>query len=257
MRMPMFTPEERERLRSKLVLAAEDDSRIIAAAHTGSAAAGTVDRWSDIDLALSLAPSATLDDVLANWTQVMYHQHDAVAHHDVRYGNTLFRVFLLRNTLQVDVAFWPSTDFRAIGPNFKLIFGQANDPRPVSNPDAKELISMAWLYALHVRASIARARLWEAELMLRGMRDQVLALACLRHSLRAHQGRGIDDLPVQLRDEFAECLVRSLDRTELQRATAATLKALCNEIRFADAELWQSLQEPLRLLLANAGSSAA
>jgi hypothetical protein len=188
---------------------------------------------------------------------VMYEQNGAVAHHDVRYGTTLFRVFLLRNTLQVDVAFWSSTDFRAMGPNFKLIFGVVNDPRPVSNPDTKELIGMAWLYALHVRTSSARARLWEAEFMLRGMRDQVLALACLRHTLKAHQGRGIDDLPLQLRNEFAQCLVRSLDATELKRANAATLKALCNEIEFADAELWKSLQEPLRVLLVNGGLSAA
>ena len=255
--MPIFTPEEREQLRSKLVLAAEADSRIIAAAHTGSGAAGTVDKWSDIDLALSLAPDATSEEVLASRTKVMYDQNGAVAHHDVRFGTTLFRVFLLRNTLQVDVAFWPSTDFRAIGPNFKLIFGAANDPRAVPNPDPKELIGMAWLYALHVRTSIARTRLWEAEFMLRGMRDQVLALACLRHGLKVYQGRGIDDLPLQVRTAFAECLVRSIDSAELQRANAASLKTLCNEIKFADAELWNSLEGPLRVLLTTAGSSIA
>lgn len=255
--MPIFTPEEREQLRSKLVLAAEADSRIIAAAHTGSGAVGKLDRWSDIDFALSLATNATLEEILASWTKFMYEENGAVAHHDVKYGTTLFRVFLLRNTLQVDVAFWPSTDFRAIGPNFRLIFGAANDPRLVSNPDPKELIGTAWLYALHVRSSIARARLWEAEFMLRGMRDQVLALACLRYNVNAHQGRGIDDLPLQLRNEFAECLVRSLDGTELKRANAATLKALCNEIKFADGELWKSLQEPLRVLLVNGGPNAA
>ncbi|HVN18552.1 MAG TPA: hypothetical protein VMU05_07260 [Dongiaceae bacterium] len=254
--MPIFTLEEREQLRSKLVLATEADSRVIAAAHTGSGAAGTVDEWSDIDLALSLAPNASPEEVLASWTKLMYDQNDAVAHHDVRYGSTLFRVFLLRNTLQVDIAFWPSAEFRAIGPDFKLIFGAANDPRPVPNPDPKELIGMAWLYALHVRSSIARARLWEAELMLRGMRDQVLSLACLRHALTPHQGRGIDDLPAQLRSDFAECLVRSLDASELNRANAATLKALCNEIKFAGAEIWQSLQEPLHVLMSNDKPSA-
>lgn len=247
--MPIFTPEEREQLRSKLVSAAEADSRIVGAAHTGSGSTGSIDRWSDIDLALSLAPDASSDEVLASWTKVMYDENCAVAHHDVRYETTLFRVFLLRNTLQVDIAFWPSTEFRAIGANFKLIFGAANDPRPVSNPDTKEFIGMGWLYALHVRSSIARSRLWEAEFMLRGMRDQVLTLACLRHSLKVHQGRGIDDLPLELRTHLAECLVRSLDRRELERANAATLEALCEEIKFADAELWKSLQEPLRVLL--------
>jgi predicted nucleotidyltransferase len=249
----MFTPEEREQLRSKLALAAEADSRIIAAAHTGSWAAGTVDSWSDIDLALSLAPNATLDNVVADWTKLMYDRNDVVAYHDLRYGNPLFRVFLLKNTLQVDVAFWPSTDFRAIGPNFKLIFGNATEPRPIPIPQAKDLIHMGWLYALHVRASIARARPWEAEFMLRGMRDQVVALACLRHSLRPHQGREIDDLPLELQTTLAKSLVRSLDAAELKRAATATLRALCDEINFADAELWKSLQEPLRVLTETVG----
>jgi hypothetical protein len=172
-----------------------DSSGLSKPAHTGSGAAAKLDRWSDIDLALALAPNAGSEEVLASWTEMMYDQNGAVAHHDVRYGSTLFRVFLFRNTLQVDLAFWPSTDFRAIGPNFELIFGCVNDPQPVPNPDTKELIGMGWLYALHVRTSIARARLWEAEFMLRGMRDQVLALACLRrlHPLpaRLYPGRRV------------------------------------------------------------------
>jgi hypothetical protein len=48
---------------------------------------------------------------------------------------------------------------------------------------------MAWLYALHVRSSIARTRPLQAEHMLSGMRDNVLALTCKRHDLVSVQGR--------------------------------------------------------------------
>jgi hypothetical protein len=40
---------------------------------------------------------------------------------------TLYRVLLLDNTLQVDLAFWPATEFGAIAPTFRLLFGRANE----------------------------------------------------------------------------------------------------------------------------------
>src|SRR5918912_1605092 len=125
--MSPFTPDERERLRAELVSAARGDDRIRAAAHTGSASVGREDRWSDIDLALCVADDAEIASVVDDWTARMYRDHGAVAHHDVRRGATLFRVFMLENTLQVDLAFWPPADFGAIAPTFRLAFGTANE----------------------------------------------------------------------------------------------------------------------------------
>jgi len=171
----------------------------------------------------------------------------------LHHGRTLFRVFLLKNTLQVDLSFWPADEFAPIGSAFKLIFGQANHERPVPSPTAKELIGMAWLYALHARSSIARGRLWQAEYMLSAMRDHVLALACLRHHLNAYQGRGLDDLPPQVKDPLTECLVRSLEPQELTRAFIASVKALLGEVTTADADLAEGLKEPLTSLVADRG----
>ena len=50
----VFTVSERDELRRDLVDAAETDPRVVGAALTGSAAVGREDRWSDIDLALSV-----------------------------------------------------------------------------------------------------------------------------------------------------------------------------------------------------------
>jgi len=244
----VFTAEDRERLRDELVLGARGDVRISAAALIGSSARGREDRWSDIDLALGLDSDAHRTTTIADWTDRMYGEHAAVHHLDVTRGETLYRVFLLSSTLQVDVSFWAPSDFGAIGPAFRLLFGTAATLRIAAAPSAVELIGMGWLYALHARSSIARGRVWQAEYMISAMRDQVLALACLHHGVPAVQGRGIDNLPPEATAAVAPGLVRSLEIPELRRAFGAITQALLVETERADPGLADRLTGPLREL---------
>jgi predicted nucleotidyltransferase len=245
----VFTSQQREEIRAELVAAARADARIAGAAHFGSAALGLQDRWSDIDLGLSLAGHAQLDQVLTDWTNRLYRDHAAVATYDVRRGDILYRVFLLENTLQIDLSFWPATQLRAMGPKFSLIFGTVGEPLSAPVPDSKDLIGMAWLYALHVRSSIARSRFLQAEHMLSGMRDNVLAQMCKRHRVDAIQGRGLDDLPPRQKAQAAESLACSLEPAELQRAFRVTMDALLEELREADSNLAAKLESPLNRIV--------
>lgn len=244
----VFTVEARDRLRDELVSAAQADARISAAALVGSLALGRGDRWSDIDLALCVDDNAERPAVIGEWTDWIYAEHGAVHHMDVCHGEALYRVFLLADTLQVDLSFWPATDFGAIGSGFRLLFGAAGKETSNPVPTAAELIGMAWLYALHARSSVARERVWQAEYMISGMRDQVLALACLRHDLPTVHGLGFDRLPQETTAAMVPALVRSLDISELKRAFAVVTEALLGEAEKADAALADRFAGPLREL---------
>ena len=111
----MFSPADREALRDALIALARDDERIASAALTGSAALDGGDDWSDVDLAFGLSRGVDRSQLIAEWTARMYEKYGAVHHTDVVFGNALFRVFLLRSTLQVDLAFWPEAEFGPIG----------------------------------------------------------------------------------------------------------------------------------------------
>ena len=161
----MFTSENRNRLRSDLLEHAAKDRRISGAAITGSAADGLEDRWSDIDLAFGVSDAAELPNVLSDWTARMYHDHLALHHLDVRFGGWIYRVFLLPSTLQVDLAFVSVTEFRALAPSFRLMFGEAAEPRNFPPTPPGDIVGLAWLYALHARSCIARGNLWQAEYM--------------------------------------------------------------------------------------------
>lgn len=244
----MFTPEDRTALRSHLLEAAAADSRISGAAITGSASQDREDRWSDIDLAFGVADPNLIAAVLSDWTARLYNQHAAVHHMDVVAGNWIYRVFLLPNTLQVDLAFAPEHDFRATSPTFRLVSGKANKPehRPPSDPE--ELIGWAWLYALHARTCIARGKFWQAEYMVSGARDHALALACLRHGLSTYHGRGFDNLPEEVVAPFNDGLVQRLDALELSRAFSVVMELLLTEIRLIDRGLEGRLAGPLRMM---------
>ncbi|HJS91275.1 MAG TPA: hypothetical protein VJ738_15025 [Steroidobacteraceae bacterium] len=245
----MFTPEEREQLRRSLVERGRVDGRVIALAHIGSAALERLDRWSDIDLAVCVAEEGRLPEVVDDWTAALYSSHEAVTHHDVISDNILYRVFLLRNTLQVDISFWTPPTFGPKGKAFRLIFGTSRAARDVEAPAASSLIGAAWLHALHLRSSLARERSWQAHYMLNGLRDRIFALACLRHGLPPHQGRGWDELPAPVTEELSATLTGSLDRAALLGAFAAAVDALLMEVRFVDRSLADALRIPLQSLV--------
>jgi len=233
----VFTVPERLNLQDRLVADARTDARIAAAALVGSAALDAEDEWSDIDLAPRLAEGLEPDAVVDAWTERMYAEHQAMHHLDVWANGTLFRVFLLRSSLQVDLSFWPSPRFAANGPAFRLLFGQANEPVPVTKASTNSMIGMGWLYALHGRSSIARARRWQAAYMIDGIREQVTALACRRHGLPSYEGRGVDDLPEAVLNLLAGTLVAGLDDVQLSSAFQAAVQALMREAELADPDL--------------------
>ena len=246
----IFTPEERERLRSQLLERAVKDQRISGAAMTGSAAASREDRWSDIDLAFGVRDTGELSNVLSDWTAQMYQQHLALHHLDVQAGAWIYRVFLLPGTLQVDLAFVPAAEFRALAPTFRLVSGESNEPQHVPPPPAETIVGLGWLYALHARSCIARGNVWQAEYMISGIRDNALALACIRHGVPAVHGRGLDLLPKEITAPFEGALVRELETAELSRCFRVAMEGLLSEIRYADQALAGRLQEALTLLVA-------
>jgi len=249
----MFTVEERARLRSGLLEYAASDPRISGAAITGSAAAEREDRWSDIDLAFGVRDNVELQEVLAGWTAHMYSEHRALHHVDVSAGAWIYRVFLLESTLQVDLAFVPASEFRALAPTFRLVFGEAKEPRHLPPSPAAAIIGFGWLYALHARVSIARGNVWQAEYMISGVRDHALALACLRHDLPAVHGRGMDLLPKGVTGPFEDSLVRQLEIVELSRAFRVAIECLTREIRSVDEVLAERLVEALSALTISPG----
>src|SRR4051794_38568968 len=117
----MFTVEERDRARARVLELAEGDPRVVAGAEVGSAAAGGADRGSALALTsgMGAAGPAEVADSLGAAVEA---ELRGIPLFDLWTGSALYRVFLLPGCLQVDLSFAPSAEWGARGPRFRLLF---------------------------------------------------------------------------------------------------------------------------------------
>ena len=237
----MFTIEQRDVLRARMLQLAEADERVVAGAGVGSLAAGSGDRFSDLDLTFGIAARVPVAHVLDDWTRTLAEELDAVRLADLEAGPTIYRVFLLPDALQFDLSMTSASDFRPAGPRFQLLFGEtaAEEPESRGRPPgglfiptpavAGDIFGWGVIYALHARACVERGRVWQAEHYVGAVRDHALALACISRGLVAVQARGYDDLPAETLAGFADAHVESGEPDALRRALAASVVALLKE----------------------------
>lgn len=226
MNLVMFSVEDRERIRDKIVEMSKADQRLLAGALIGSTAGGRGDRWSDLDLTFGLADKASIDDVLADWTKRLATEFGAVHLFDLPHLSTIYRVFLFPGNLQVDLSFTPGNKFLGKGLKHDVLFGNPQERDAATPTSPKQFFGLAVVYLLHARACIARGKLWEAEYCISAARNQTLTLACLHRGLPTTYGRGFDNLPQEILTPFTGTLVGSLDSRQLLQKLGKTVNEL-------------------------------
>ncbi|MET4705840.1 nucleotidyltransferase domain-containing protein [Frigoribacterium sp. UYMn621] len=244
----MFDTSEREEIREQLTMRARADPDIVGAALVGSGALGQEDEWSDIDLVLQLADYADEKKVVARWTKWIDEQFSTADILDVMAGGVRYRVFLLNSSLQIDLSFFSYGKFRATGNAFRLLFGSPNPPSAPLALNMDNAIGMGWLYALHARSALARGKLWQTAMMLDDLRNQIIALACLRHGLNPWHGRDADRLPQDELQALQSSRATDLTWGELGRSKEALVEQFRAEVEFHDPSRARSLAEPLKIL---------
>lgn len=245
----MFTVEERDRLQAHVLSVAEGDDRVVGAALLGSLAAGSADARSDVDLMLAIADGESVEDVMDAFTRRLEKDVGAVHLFDLASGAITYRVFVLPNSLELDLSMVPASDFGASGPRFLALFGDpVHLPAPTVEPP-EEVFGYAVHHALHARIAIDRGRPWLAEYWISAVRDRGLALACQRRGLDGSYGRDFDRLPAEVLDSFGAAIVRSLVDDELRRALRSAVDALLREsdqVRALAAKVGNQLKEATR-----------
>jgi hypothetical protein len=225
----VFSVEQRDALRERVLRLAEEDGRVVAGAAVGSLAVDGGDRFSDLDLTFGVADDVPVTHVLDDWTRTLVGELGAVPLTDLERGPTIYRVFLLPDALQFDLSLTPAARFRPAGPRFRLLFGETGEPALPTPPLADDLFGWGVIYALHARACVERGRVWQAEHYVGAVRDHALSLACLREGPPAVQARGYDDLSAETLGRFADAHVGSLEARALGAALAASVGALMRE----------------------------
>jgi predicted nucleotidyltransferase len=228
---------------------ARDDVRVIAAAWLGSAARGEEDAWSDIDLALRLAKGADAAAVLSDWSTWLASTVEVSDTMDVYASGAVYRVFLCRDSLQIDLSVFPWDKFRATnGEPLRILFGEAEAPEAAPEPAWRTQVRMGWLYALHARSAIRRGRTLQADLMLAEWRACVIALACERLGLDRRHARAAHLLPPDLHSALEHARPPRLSQEELEISLARTAAVYLEEVGRHDLDYSNELRHAMNAI---------
>ncbi len=115
--------------------------------------------------------------------------------------------------------------------------------------EADRGIGLAWLYALHARSSIWRRKVWQAEYMIRGMRDYTLGLARLRLNEKPGSPLYPERLIQHVDALFRDTRLRALNPEELERAFGLLIERLNSEIPFTGVPQAERLQQAISALI--------
>jgi hypothetical protein len=214
----------RAAVRDAIVEHADHDDRITSAALVGSLATDHADEWSDVDLTFGVSGDS-VDEVVSGFTRWLSEHHQASVLIDLPVDDTLYRVFLLPDSLQLDLSFTPGGRVRRASPRFQQLFGEhvVTASTPV---DVNDLAGWAVLHCLSSRACLARGKPWQALHSVNELRNLVLNMHCAQADLPVGFGRAFDQLPAHVLERFEDTLPTTLDTPELERALHANIREL-------------------------------
>jgi predicted nucleotidyltransferase len=229
----LYTPEERDGVARRLLDLLREDERVARAELGGSGTTGYVDRWSDVDLIVTVADDADQEEVADGWIPRVYDALPVVHHFAIAFGDHHVRGFLLESLLEVDIGFQPAVAEEGEWPG----------------PDAESEAGFGWHDVLHAGVAIARGRPWRAQYYIGLLRWRTLALATDRLGLDFSEYKGVDELPAELLADLEDALPRSLEHGELMRTLRAATTAFLRELRLHRAELADRLEPRLLAFL--------
>jgi molybdopterin converting factor small subunit len=191
----------------------EADERVLAAALTGSWAAGTGDAHSDLDLSVLVA-DADYEAFLSTARQFVTQLGEVLFLEDFDDPHTLY--FVLGDGTEGELGIEPANRAMDFAPGTRRIlvdkWGMVCDPPPGYEPvpeaaqleTLRKLVNWFWHDVSHFTAAIGRRQLWWAYGELEVLRRVCVELARLRHDFAAHAD-GYDKVDMRLP---AEHLVR-------------------------------------------------
>jgi predicted nucleotidyltransferase len=233
MHVGLYTPEEREDSAELLLGLLREDERVERAELSGSGTTGYTDRWSDLDLLVTVTAGAEQHEVADSWIPRVYDALPVVHHFAVAFGEHHVRGFMLENLLEVDLGFEPAVAEEGEWPG----------------PDAESEAGFGWHDVLHAGVAIARGRPWRAQYYIGLLRWRTLTLATDRLGLDFSEYKGVEDLPADLRAALEDALPRSLALDELARAARSATTVFLSELRMQRPELADRLEPRLLFFL--------
>lgn len=232
---PIFTPRERAACIRELIAVLRGAGGVEGVVALGSIANGSMDRHSDVDLAVALAPGAASARVAAECTQLVLATLPVFHYFSQSLGEIEFRGFLLDNFLEIDLGFMDADEVGAV--------------TALPEADAAAKLDFIWHDVIHAAVALDRGHPWRALWYVDRLRNGALELAGGRLGLEMRHFKEVDRLPPKTLAVAGTAIAAHPTAAQLWPALRAATSALFAEGRATHPELADKLEAKLNRFL--------
>lgn len=246
----LFSPQERQEVLDRTLVALRTDDRIAGVVIVGSGAVGFEDDYSDIDLAVVVAEEEDTLPVFRDWKPRIEALLPVIHSFETIYGpNSYLHGFLFEGFLELNLGFVCLANLFAKRARWQVAFDRSGKIENImrssweqrAGPDAQAAylsrLNSIWHYIIQVVIALKRGHPWRALHELEQIRSRVVELAGLRLGLETKHFRHVDQIPEEFLAELERTLVCSLAPADILRALKATTACFFREARELDNAL--------------------
>jgi hypothetical protein len=238
----------REQALSRITEALNNDDRIGGALLVGSGSQGFLDRYSDVDIAVLVCDEAELEEVYADWWNVVCSLLSVISAFKSPprhlYG------FFLDRFMELDMSFQKKQELYEYSPNWRILFDKygiiSSLMKPKPKPDVNMLaahekrVQDSWYYVIHCISSIQRNQLLRASLFIRLLRDETVLMAGLSRGLETSVNSYFDEtdkLPTEVKRRLYDSFPTNMKPSELFRALKTVVDVYYDEAALVNENL--------------------
>ena len=231
--MRIFSVDERELIKKRVVAFAKENKNILSAVLVGSGAVGFIDDASDLDFYLIVDSKESISGAMDYVKENIEKLSEVLTFKQM--DERRLQVYLLQNYLEIDIGYTPIDETEATRERFKVMFDKTNtvgdimgatweknkeiSQETLFNADVQskyeEYAGSTWHFLFHAAVAIKRGEHWRCMAEMEIVRNRVIELKGIRHSFRTGRGRDVDKFPQVELAAMQKTLVTELTREAL------------------------------------------
>lgn len=210
--MPLFTPTDREKIKTEITTLLSGTPEITAVILLGSAVTGYTDHLSDIDIMSVITDEADIIGVMDAICAGIKARYNVLCF--AQLNERRLQVCLFDNYLELNLSYRTKETVEAKAPLWQVLYDETNTADATmqatytqfneesrintSNTHQNKLAEYSqqiWHFLFHAAAAINRGRFWKAVKELDYARNCIIELKGLRYSLSMHRNSDVDKIP--------------------------------------------------------------
>lgn len=245
--MRLFTPKERDIIKSIIVDELKKIDGIISIMLVGSGSVGFTDEVSDLDLSIVIGNGSDMNTIMNSVKDFICNQWEILYAEEMQARG--LQVYMLDNYLEIDIGYVTFENVSAIRERWLVVYDTTDEIDEImketwkvnkNNHGKKESVDVGesysnaaeniWHFLMHAIVGVKRKNYWRAMGEMDIARNILIELLGYKYSLETKRFRNVDMFPNETKNILHKTIPTELNLTAFRNSICVLIDAIYDEL---------------------------